>query len=79
MTKILSDDEKHAVLSSVYSEIVNDRNQMSTTTRAAARGEFILVYVSFVNGGFEVVLYGIEWIEMVGGYVIYSVEDVVWD
>ena len=37
--KILSEDEKHAVLSSAYSEIVNDRNQMSTTTRAAARGE----------------------------------------
>ena len=34
--KILSEDEKHAVLSSAYSEIVNDRNQMSMITRAAA-------------------------------------------
>ena len=44
MTKILSYDEKHAVLSSAYSEIVNDRNQMSMTTRAAARGEPTSVY-----------------------------------
>ena len=44
MTKILSDDEKHVVLSSAYSEIVNDRNQISMTTRAAARGEPTLVY-----------------------------------
>ena len=38
MTKILLEDEKHAVLSSAYSEIVNGRNQMSMATRAAARG-----------------------------------------
>ena len=44
MTKILSGDEKPAVLSSAYSEIVNDRNQMSMTTRAAARGEPTSVY-----------------------------------
>ena len=37
--KILSEDEKHAVLSSAYSEIVNNQNQMSMTTLAAARGE----------------------------------------
>ena len=37
MTKILSEDEKHAVFSSAYSEIVNDQNQVST--RAAAREE----------------------------------------
>ena len=36
MTKILSEDEKHTVLSSAYSEIVNGRNQMSMTTHAAA-------------------------------------------
>ena len=39
MTKILSDDEKQAVLSSAYSKIVNGRNQVSMTTYAAARGE----------------------------------------
>ena len=44
MTKILSEEEKHAVLSSAYSEMVNDRNQMSMTTRAAARGEPTSVY-----------------------------------
>ena len=42
MTKILSEDEKHAVFSSAYSEIVNDQNQVST--RAAARGEPTSVY-----------------------------------
>ena len=36
MTEILLEDEKHAVLSSAYSEIVNDWNQKSMTTRAAA-------------------------------------------
>ena len=44
MTKILSEDEKHAVLYSAYSEIFNGRNQMSMTTRAAARGEPTTVY-----------------------------------
>ena len=44
MTKILSEDEKQAALSSAYSEIVNGRNQMSMKTRAAARGEPTSVY-----------------------------------
>ena len=44
MTKIPSEVEKHAVLSSASGEIVNDRNQMSMTTRAAARGEISSVY-----------------------------------
>ena len=44
MTKILSEDEKHTVLSSAYSEMVNGRNQMSMTTRAAARGVPTSVY-----------------------------------
>ena len=44
MTKILSDDEKHAVLSSAYSEIVNGQNQMLMTTHAAVRGEPTSVY-----------------------------------
>ena len=46
MTKILSEDEKDAVLSSTAynSEIVNGRNQMSMTTRAAAKGEPTSVY-----------------------------------
>ena len=44
MTKILSEDEKPAVLPSGYSEIVNGRNQMSITTRAAARGKPTPVY-----------------------------------
>ena len=39
MTKILSEDEKHAVLFSAYSVVVNGRNQMLMTTCAAARGE----------------------------------------
>ena len=38
MTKIPSEVENHAVLSSASGEIVNDRNQMSMTTHAAARG-----------------------------------------
>ena len=45
MTKILSEDEKHAVLSSAYREIVDAQNQMSMTTRvAAARGKPTSVY-----------------------------------
>ena len=44
MAKILSENEKHAVLSSAYSEIVNDWNQVSMTTRSAARGEPTSVY-----------------------------------
>ena len=40
MTKMISEDEKHVV----YSEIVNGRNQISMTTRAAARGEPTSVY-----------------------------------
>ena len=44
MTKILSDDKKHAILSSAYySEIVNCRNQMSMTTEAVT-GEPTSVY-----------------------------------
>ena len=43
MTKIISEDEKHAVLYSAYSELVNGRNQISMTTRAA-RAEPISVY-----------------------------------
>ena len=39
MTKIPSEGEQHAILSSAYSEIVNGRTQMSMTTRAAVRGE----------------------------------------
>ena len=38
MTMILAEDEKPAVLSSAYSEIVNGQNQMSMTICAAARG-----------------------------------------
>ena len=44
ITTILSEDEKHSVLSSVYSEIVIDRNQLSMTARAAARREPTTVY-----------------------------------
>ena len=44
MTKIISEDEKHALLSSAYSELVNGRNQISMTTRAAARAEPTSVY-----------------------------------
>ena len=44
MTKILSEDKRHTLLSSAYSEIVNDWNQKSMTTRAAARGEPTSVY-----------------------------------
>ena len=44
MTKIISEDEKNTVLSSAYGEIVNGRNQILMTTRAAARGEPTSVY-----------------------------------
>ena len=44
MTKILSEDENHATLSSAYSEIVNSRNQISMTACAVAKGEPISVY-----------------------------------
>ena len=44
MTEILLEDEKHAVLSSAYSEIVNSRNQISMTACAVAKGEPISVY-----------------------------------
>ena len=44
MTKIISEDEKNTVLSSAYGEIVNGRNQILMTTRAAARGEPASVY-----------------------------------
>ena len=39
MTKILSENKKHAVLSSAYSEIVNGRYQNPMTAHAAARVE----------------------------------------
>ena len=56
MTKILSENEKHAVLSSAFiSEIVNDWNQMSMTTRAAAKGEPTSVYAkshAYYNNSF---------------------------
>ena len=39
MAKILSEDKKNAVLSSTYSEIVNVLNQISMTTRSAAKEE----------------------------------------
>ena len=56
MTQILSEDKKHAVLSSAYSEIVNDRNQISMTTRAAARGglhQFMLNHMLTVTAFYQ--------------------------
>ena len=44
MTKILSEDEKHAVPSSDYNNSSEIVNQMSMTTRAAAKEEPTSVY-----------------------------------
>ena len=39
LMRILSNEESHSVLSSTYDELMNDRANVTMTTRAAARGE----------------------------------------
>lgn len=46
LMRILSDEERHDVLASAYDEIIDNRNKMTITTRAATRGEPTAIYAS---------------------------------
>jgi len=44
--KILQKEEQHSILAKAYSEITRDRQNMSITTRSAARGELTSIYAN---------------------------------
>jgi len=46
LTRILQNEDQHQSLSRAYNEIIEDREIVTVTTRAAARGELISISIS---------------------------------